>query len=211
MEINYICSLGPVCHSANIIKDLGLKICSYPFDWIFSNHDLILECINDKFNCFLNRSFYCEYIQKWNDRQCGHIKYGLNMFNHKDPRNNDDYNYYIKCVNRFLNLLDKKEHKLFILTYINISNIDEEFKKNIIEFNDKFSKYITNHTLLVIFNIPNKETNFHKFTYNDNIHFLELHTQSQSVGSSFVNDDDNKYLNSIIKETYNFNIKKIDS
>ena len=35
MEINYVCLLGTLCHSASILKRNNLKLCSYPFDWIF--------------------------------------------------------------------------------------------------------------------------------------------------------------------------------
>ena len=40
------------------------------------------------------------------------------------------------------------------------------------------------------------------FTYHDNIHFLELHTLSQSNGKYFSNDDDNIYLDNIILSNY---------
>jgi hypothetical protein len=80
---------------------------------------------------------------------------------------------------------------------------DERNENNIINFNNKFSKYTTNYTLLVISHIPYKEQN-HKFTYKDNIHFLELHTPSTSDGVRF-NDDDNNYLDNILK-SYNFNV-----
>jgi len=125
------------------------------------------------------------------------------MFNHHNPLDNvDHYNYYIRCVDRFKNLLQKQEHKLFIMIFVNDEK-DERNENNIINFNNKFSKYTTNYTLLVISHIPYKEQN-HKFTYKDNIHFLELHTPSTSDGVRF-NDDDNNYLDNILK-SYNFNV-----
>ena len=75
-------------------------------------------------------------------------------------------------------------------------------KNNIIDFNNKFSKYTHNYTLLVIFHIPHKDQNHHIFTYNDNIHFLELHTLSVSAGVKFNNNNDNIYLDNIIKSKY---------
>ncbi len=63
------------------------------------------------------------------------------------------------------------------------------------------------YTLLVIFNVPNKEQKHHIFTYNDNINFLELHTLSVSNGKEFVNKTDNIYLDKIIKTKYKFNLK----
>ena len=130
------------------------------------------------------------------------------MFVHHNPLLNiDHYNYYVRCVDRFKNLLQKQEHKLFIMINVNMNNIDENIKNTMIEFNNKFSKYTSNYTLLVIFHIPNKEQNHHIFTYNDNIYFLELHTLSLSMGVEFVNNNDNIYLDNIIKSKYNFNIK----
>ena len=201
LEINYTCSLGSLCHSSQILKRNKLKLCSYPFDWIFSNCDNIIHCIEDNFNIFLDKSYYINVSES----QCGHSKYHSEMFNHRNPLNNiNDYNYYVRCVDRFKILLQKQEHKLFIMICV---NIDEDTKIKMIEFNNTFSQYTYNYTLLIIFHIPNKEQNHHIFTYNDNIHFLELHTLSQSNGVEFVNNDDNIYLDNIINSKYNFNLK----
>ena len=207
LEINYTCSLGCMCHSSQILKRNNLKLCSYPFAWIFSNCDNIIHCIEDNFNIFLDKSYYQDIHSKWNNNQCGHKYYNVNMFNHHDPRNEKDYNYYVRCVDRFKNLLQKQQHKLFIMIFVNMNNIDEYIKNKIIDFNNKFSKYTSNYTLLVIFHIPNKEQNHNIFTYNDNINFLELHTLSVSNGLEFVNNNDNIYLDNIINSKYNFNLK----
>jgi hypothetical protein len=45
--INYICSLGTLCHSASLIKQMNMKKCSSPFDWIFSNPNMIIDCIDN--------------------------------------------------------------------------------------------------------------------------------------------------------------------
>ena len=205
LEINYTCSLGSLCHSSQLLKRNNLKLCSYPFDWIHSNCDNIIHCIEDNFNIFLDKSYFISISQSI----CGHSKYHNRMFNHHNPLNNiNDYNYYVRCVDRFKNLLQKQEHKLFIMTFINMNHIDENIKRKIIEFNNKFSKYTCNYTLLVIFHIPNKEQNHNIFTYNDNINFLEVHTLSRSNGLRFHNNNDNIYLDNIINSKYNFNLKK---
>jgi hypothetical protein len=130
------------------------------------------------------------------------------MFNHHNPLNNEnDYHYYYRCVNRFKRLLQYEEHKLFTIIFVNIDNVDEKHKTNIIDFNNKFSKYAKNYTLLAIYNITNKQNNYHKFTHIDNIDFLELHTLSNSTGLKFTNNNDNEYLNNIITTTYNFYVE----
>lgn len=202
VEINYVCSLGLLCHSSQLLKNNNLKKCSYPFDWIFSNCNTIIHCLKDNFKTFLDKSYYISISEK----QCGHKYYNDIMFNHHNPLDNiDDYNYFKRCINRFNDLLRFEKHKLFIMTYINMSNMDENIKNEIINFNDQFLNYSYNYTLLVIFNISNKEKRYFNFTLHDNIHFLELHTLSNSNGIFFEDDNDNIYLNTIINSTYNFN------
>jgi hypothetical protein len=204
MSFEYVCSLGPHCHSSQLLKDNKLKRCSYPYDWIFSNVNMILHTIENNFKIFLDKTYYINISTK----QCGHSYYHNNMFNHFNPLINiDDYNYYIRCVDRFTDLLNNKEAKLFVMLFFNINNISEFNKNNIINFNNIFSTYTTNYKILIIINIHNKEQNYHNFTHNDNIDFLELHTLSSSNGVTFKNNNDNTYLNNIINNMYVFNNK----
>ena len=102
MEIKYVCSLGNCCHTSQFMKDNKLKKCSYPFDWILSNHNIIIHCIKDNFVKFLDKSYYVSY----SDKKCFHKYYNDFMFFHHEPLiNNDDYNYFIRCIDRFNNLL----------------------------------------------------------------------------------------------------------
>ena len=209
-DINYACSLGSLCHSSQLLKRNKYKLSSYPFDWIFSNENNIIHCIKDDFKIFLDKSYYINVSQSI----CGHSYYDKNMFNHFNPLMNiEHYNYYVRCVDRFKDLLKKSEHKLFIMIFVNresTSNADNAdiLKQNIIEFNNEFSKYTSNYTLLVIIHHPNKSQNHHKFTYNDNIHFLDLDTLSISGGVQFKNNNDNIYLDNILNSHYKFNVKR---
>jgi hypothetical protein len=212
MEISYICSLGSVCHSAQLLKRNKLKLCSYPFDWIFSDYNNILHSIEDKFKIFLDKTYYINI----SNNMCGHSYYNKQMFKHHNPLTNEnDYNYFIRCINRFNRLLDDTNHKLFIMIFINMNNMNKlnninninNLKNNIIEFNNKLSNYTTNYTLLVIFHINKHESQFYNFTINNNIDFLELHTISNSNGLQFANDDDNNFLDTILKSKYKFNLK----
>jgi hypothetical protein len=53
-----IVSLGYRCSSAGIIKSLGLKTESYPFDWLVSRLPIIEHCIHTEFKEFLNPDNY---------------------------------------------------------------------------------------------------------------------------------------------------------
>jgi hypothetical protein len=204
MEIKYTCSLGPLCHSSKLLKNNNLKKCSYPFDWIFSDCNNIIHCLENDFKFFLDKSYYTRI----SDNQCGHSYYHPSMWWHHNPLNNEnDYNYYIRCVNRFKQLLKYEEHKLFVMIYINMDNVEDIHKNDIINFNRKFYRFTKNYTLLVIYHIQNKKKYHHTITHQDNIDFLELHTLSSSNGVNFTNNNDNDYLNNIINTTYNFNLE----
>lgn len=207
-EINYVCSLGSLCHSAFLLKRNNLKVESFPFDWIFSDPDMVIQCVVNEFNIFLDKSYYTIT----SEIQRGHVLYGSNIFFHHNPlKNEDDYNYYLRCVDRFNILLKKTEPKLFVMIFINNDHGSrlEKFKNSIIEFNNKFKKYTENYNLLVIIQFPTTDNNHHSFTYIDNIHFLDLYTSSNSNGILFLKKNDNQYLDNIIKNTYKFNIKKL--
>lgn len=199
MKFAYTCSLGPFCHSTNILKQNNLKMCSYPFDWIFSNYNNVIHCIKDDFKMFLDKSYY----QSITDKQCSHSYYGKDMFRHHNPLMHDnDYKYYVRCVERFKDLLIHKEQKLFITIHVNNDAIDDSIIDTMVDFNNKFGIYTNNYILLVILHLKNKQKNYHKFTIKGNIHFLELHTISVSDGLTFMNYSDNVYLDNIIKTTY---------
>ena len=53
-----ILSLGYRCSSAGILKSLGLKRESYPFDWLVSRLPIIEHCIQTDFREFLNPDNY---------------------------------------------------------------------------------------------------------------------------------------------------------
>jgi hypothetical protein len=200
MEIKNFCSLGTLCHTSQLLKRNNLKKCSYPFDWIYSNCNIIMHCLKDNFNIFLDKTYYTSI----NEIKCGHSYYHERMFNHHNPLNND-YEYFIRCVNRFKTLLKSSQSKLFILMYVNMNK--NEIPKAI-HFNSSFSKYTSNYILLVIHHEVNK-IRHHYFEYKDNIHILYLYTLSESDGKEFKNNDDNFYLDTIINMHYKLRVERI--
>jgi deoxyribodipyrimidine photolyase len=131
------------------------------------------------------------------------------MFNHHNPLiNENDYNYYIRCVNRFRQLLRFEEHKLFVMLFPNLTTVDENHQNEIIYLNRILSSYTKNYTLLVIYHMKERGCNYHHFTHHDNIDFLELHTLSCTNGVGFMNNQDNIYLDNIIHTRYHFRMEK---
>ena len=202
MSIKYTCSLGPHCHSSNLLKMNNLKKESYPFDWIFTNHNIIKNILDDDFKEFLNKNQYV----KISDNKCGHNLYHNSMFWHHNPLNNiENYNYFVRCVDRFKKMILCEEEKLFIYLVKDVKEINILTFKNEMELlNETLKKYTTNFKLLSIVIFPNKEKN--KYTYEslDNIDFYYIDTLSESNGKEFINNNDNKYINIILKVKYTF-------
>ena len=200
-KIYHVCSLGNYCHTAYLLKRLQLKVCSYPFDWIFTNVHIIKHIIEDNYNIFLDKSYY----KSIDYNRCSHLYYKESMFRHHNPLNINEYNYFIRCVNRFNELLKFPSHKLFIIMYVNKTKTYKSIKKNIIMFNDFFKEYTNEYTLLVIYHTKQDEY-YSKFKYFGNIHFLKLNTLSESDGKQFMNENDNIFLDNIINNNYTFNL-----
>ena len=215
MTTPVFCSLGTLCHSANILKRIGWKHCSFPFDWIFSSPDTIIHCLDTDFSTFLDRSFF---VDEGDDDKCGHTFYypcGKTMFNHKNPlKNEEDYQYYFRCVNRFRALLQQPDHKVFTMMWINMSseNVSRE-KANIIEQVKRLRSALlrkTNHfEFLVIFHYPDASEPFHSFFQVEEegatdgiIQCLELRTRTWSKGVVFDDDRDNDYFDEVLKKRY---------
>ena len=205
-EINYVCSLGFSCHSAFLLKRNNLKKCSYPFDWIYSNFIVVIDSLTDGFKKFLDKDNFIDHLH-CNPIQCGHKLYGSAMFNHSNPRNQDVYEYYERCIVRFNNLLDKKEKKLFVIVnvnneYYNNENYEDYFQN----LNEILKNKTINYRILYIYHIGNQTENNYKMEQNENIDLLHLYTISTSTDVMFTDNNDNIYLDSILESYYNFNI-----
>ena len=209
--INFVCSLGPRCHTAGFLKRNNLKKTSYPFDWIFSNPEMILHCLETDFSIFLEKSYYM--IEDVNSKCQQHSFYKENdneiLFNHHNPLKDVDYQYFTRCKIRFRQMLLRPEVKLFTLMYLNYPVINIEFKQRIIGFKEKFDKYTNNYGILCIIQYTSNKQNY-RFTVHDNLHFLEIYTLSNSNGVKFDNESDNVFLDNIIKDTYHFDLKEND-
>ncbi len=209
MIFNYICSLGPACATGGFIKMNKLKVMSYPFDWIFSSSDIVEYCLKDNFHTFLKRKYY-KPIKNEKDK-CGHKKYGLQMFQHRNPITKDeDYNYYIRCVERFRKVINSHESKLFMMVFINQnkSNIIN-IKQKIVKFNNFFKDYTTNYKLCIIIQTVEKN-NFHNYKFeniNKNIDFLHVYTKDEfKLWGKGRERSDTDYVNKVFTDLYKFDL-----
>lgn len=223
VDITSVCSLGILCHTTDVLNRSGLKKCSYPFDWVFSDWNIIADCLENNFEKFLDKTLYSDPVFKFTDRQCGHKSYHQDFFFHKNPRDReDDYEYYKRCITRFDDLLKSDKQKLFVILIVPhgtreplsvatqieqghpIEDVLLKTKNEIVNFKDTLKKHTSNFKVLAIFAVPDQSENSHKFTIEDDLHFVELYTKSKSNGKTFIDESDNVYLDGIIRDTYNF-------
>jgi hypothetical protein len=133
------------------------------------------------------------------------------MFWHHNPlTNTDDYNYFVRCVSRFKQMLLSKEEKLFIYLVKDVKEINESLFKTEMELlNENLKQHTINFKLLSIIIYPNKEKNNYTFNTTDNIDFLCIDTLSESNGKECINNNDNKYISIILNVKYKFELKEI--
>jgi hypothetical protein len=205
----HIISLGWRCHTSSTLKSLNLKKYSCPFDWIFSNLDMIQDCLEDNFKKFLDKSLYIDNpTYKTNgENKGGHKIYGSNIFNHHNPKLKEDYNYYLRCVERFTKLLQSKETKIYI-HMINMGNNNlnlEDLNIKILKINNTLSKLTENYKLLIIlYHEIHDEKKVIIEKENNNLIIVNLYVESYSIGTRFKDQDDEEFFKEFIK-CYVFN------
>ncbi|WP_236960841.1 DUF1796 family putative cysteine peptidase [Methylobacterium durans] len=116
--VNHV-SLGSHCHTAQVLKTLGLRTWSGPFDWIFTMPGMVRDCLADDFAALLDRSHYetipvAERLEPGIQR-CRHRlyaeRYGLPcVFNHHDPAESEaDYAFLSAGVRRLRSALANRD------------------------------------------------------------------------------------------------------
>ena len=110
--VHHAVPLGSLCLTAQVLQDMGVRSCSYPFDWMFADLDIVTDALTDGFVAFLDRS---QYVDIGHPEACGHARYGR-LFNHHDPlRNPEHHSYFVRCVERLFEVFRSQERKLFLV------------------------------------------------------------------------------------------------
>lgn len=208
------CSLGDECKPGIILRNLGLKTESYPFDWLNCKSDVIKECLKDDFKIFLDRSLYSEQKNTYDlERTCKHNVYHSFIennpdpekrifFRHRDPFSVDeDYEYYVRCVERFRELMASSDNKIFLKTFVN-KEINDCLFENSKDLTDFLQSYTTNYVVIAI---KHSTTGYQSFNVktSDNLVYLDVTTINKTNGGIFENGSDQDYFNSIVRDLIN--------
>jgi len=206
-NIPKIFSLGFRCSSAAILKRMGLKHESFPFDWLISRLSVIRHCMETDFTEFLNLSNYQrKYSNTYEmaDSRSGFIcdehlmvnlyyqpvdqpdpentyKWYLAM-NHHNILEQKDTEYYERCVQRYRELMTFDEPKIYLhicplITLEKYNTTKENIFHELTSF-DNFIYNFTNGTSLGLFFIMVRDdTGEH--SKNSGLFFTSLKTNTK--------------------------------
>ena len=211
-KIQQICSLGTFCHTANHYQLRGLRHCSYPFDWILSSPTLVLDCLRDDFQTFMNPSHHIKIGENISNHAIyGTMVLGNNFqgkhpqhitFTHRDITNPETYQYYQRCIERFYNLLQQPGEKLFVLTTQDVE-YDREIIQTLYEELTKRSNGV--HLLCVSFF---NDYGFHTHVEKGPIAYMKVYTYSRTDGRGFAIPQDNDYFHDALVSHYDLSACK---
>ena len=190
-KFDVVYSLGFGCGMARLLKRLGLRMTSGPFDWIVGpNFEYRIELILNDFKDFFNKDDLVLYDDKSNEfrpedpnRHTDTYSNKVNGFIHPhDFMEGDDFettypivlDKYNRRIERFYEYL-KDTNKRVLLTYLSFSVLDDkaiyECYKNLVE---RFGKHIS---LLIFNHKPNLDyETIEKRYLDENLVVYELNT-----------------------------------
>ena len=220
-----IVSLGHRCHSASIIKKIGSKTESYPFDWLISKLDTIKKCIDNNFVHFKKKSNYKTKITsndigitenvsnniEYEKENSDIVKtYDFNLAcNHYNLENN--YYYYERCVDRFMKLLESNDDKMFLY----IHPILTSFQPDILDVFEDFTNYMSTRTknFFIVYFILSRELVAEQTSFkykNHHVYVVHCNAGFCDTGCPFEGDSE-KETNEIISilKTYDILDKSI--
>ena len=107
--------MGQNCCTSWYMKTSENKHASYPFDWIVTSSEIIIDILDDDFNRLLDRD---QIISK--TYRAGHSYYHDIMFGHRNPAlSKDDHAYFQRCVKRWKDLMNKNPPVVYVTIVLN--------------------------------------------------------------------------------------------
>jgi hypothetical protein len=188
IEFKHACPIGNYCFSSAVLNVLKIRDKALPFDWLFTTPKYTCEILKDDFKEFLNKEHYVDIHDvaiEHGGRQAGHALYHKNLFNHKNPREKVDYDYYVRCVERFREFLKTDEKKLFICSYKNTFKKIDEIKSEIFELHKALSEKTQNFHILCHANYPYHMDVRSVITEVDDVTFFELYSRGENHGLGY--------------------------
>ncbi len=210
--VNYI-SLGSHCHTAQILKGLGLRTWSAPFDWIFSSPGMVRDCLADDFAELLDRRHYestpLAERQAPNETRCRHLLYRDRhaipfVFNHHDPATSDeDYRFLQAGVRRLRVALDRPDarNRFYLMTALPTEAATVHSIRDALVARAQ-ARGANNH--LTVLQLHQGEQRAASTLEQDpHLDWLEVEVRSASVGLRFADPADDAFVKDLLRASGN--------
>jgi hypothetical protein len=111
MIYDYVISIGDFCFWAHYLKECQWRSAAFPFDWMFTNLQFVIDCVNEDFQPIL------EYIK--NKNQHGQRHYPGQPFDrpntpHHFMESLEDHQHYFHCIDRWNQIMLSNKKILFL-------------------------------------------------------------------------------------------------
>ncbi len=152
-KYKHIISLGFFCSVSSELERLGLRDSSYPFDWLISSFDGVLELIDNGFKEFLCMDFMQQYSNNpsfyINKKYNIHFYHDFDKFKKCEEQIEDINNKYRRRINRFYKSI--QEPTLFI-RYIKDQKESDYIELKYNDILSRLRRYNVNNDIIFVSN-----------------------------------------------------------
>ena len=173
--IKYIIPIGADCYSAISLDELNLRKISLPFDYIYSDMNMIRDCIENNFEKFIDINNY-----KISGRRGCVNRFYKKKFPHFNMFEQEVMNKMKKRINKFYYILNSNEKKLFVHV---IAIFNENYLSNIINI---LNNYSNNYNLLFIWKKRSNIDSLENILIRDNIKVFKICTKTKNLNKLFL-------------------------
>lgn len=203
--VNHI-SLGSHCHTAQVLKGLGLRTWSAPFDWIFSAPGMVRDCLADDFSELLDRRHYestpLSERRAPNETRCRHLLYRERhaipfVFNHHDPATSAaDYRFLQEGVRRLRTALDRPgtRNRFYLMTDL---PVDAE---TVHAIRDALAARAADNHLTLLHLRRGERAAVGVLAKEPRLDWLSVETRSASVGLRFADPADDAFVKALLRD-----------
>lgn len=128
-------SIGTSCYPAWLLKELGLRRASYPFDWIFSHPAMVADMLEDRFARFLDPAEHAlAEADPAHPPRCDHLgyraQYGVDhVFNHHDVTAAAGLDHFRRAGDRFLAVTASSDKVLLLMVNTVVPVVTDSFAR----------------------------------------------------------------------------------
>lgn len=201
--------LGQNCNASWYIKESGNKKASYPFDWVFTTPEIILDMLNDDFSSFTQKDLLIPH-----GMDAGHKRYHETLFGHRNPASKEsDRQYLFRCIDRWKALMKSQTPILFLTIVLNESDKRKRWKEGftkefempneqvLSDFDEMMDSILAikpNCKFLFIEQLT--ESDFHLSVENKTENSLWLHFSAldKNTGVQYIHEVDNEVMKTML-------------